>query len=32
VFRHFGDRLFGKYARQTLANIERLSEAATPAA
>jgi hypothetical protein len=32
VFRHFGDRLFGKYARQTLANIERLSEAVTPIA
>jgi hypothetical protein len=32
VFRHFGDRLFEKYARQTLDNIERLSEAAAPIA
>ena len=32
VFRHFGDRLFGKSARQTLDNIERLSEAVAPIA
>ena len=32
VFRHFGDRLFGKYAQQTLDNIERLSVAAAPIA
>ena len=32
VFRHFGDRLFAKYARQTLDNIERLQEAVTPIA
>jgi len=31
VFRHFGDRLFGKYARQILDNMERISEPATPA-
>ena len=32
LFRHFGDRLFAKYARQTLDNIERLQEAFTPIA
>ena len=32
LFRHFGDRLFAKYARQTLDNIERLQEAVTPIA
>jgi len=32
VFRHAGDRIFGKYARQILDNMERISETATPAA
>jgi hypothetical protein len=26
VFRRFGDRIFGKYARQILDNMERISE------
>jgi hypothetical protein len=32
VFRHFGDRLFAKYARQTLDNIERLRRSNTASA
>jgi len=31
AFRHFGDRLFEKYARQTMENIERRSQTVTPA-
>ena len=31
VFRHFGDRLFGKYARQIMDNIELVGASSDPA-